>query len=301
MLEGISSAQRRLGQITMAVHQLELHSDRRPHSRLDGPGDSKVLGELGPLITRLAESPLEIELAQRLRYDVFVGEMGAVPSLENRHDRLDCDTYDALCDHLLVIDREAGDRIVGTYRLLPGRKRGPQGFYTQTEFALEGLLGANAGSNLLELGRSCIHRDYRSKRTMELLWQGTWAYAVAERTGIMFGCASFSGTDVSEHRAPFAWLAANAALCDGEDCAGVRADTVSMVNPDLVVDPRRALAAMPPLLKGYLRLGAKVASHAVIDRQFGTTDVLVVLKVADINPRYIAHYGVDATRFAAAE
>ncbi|EFL89793.1 GNAT family N-acetyltransferase [Ahrensia sp. R2A130] len=300
MLQGTPTAQRKLGQSIMTVQQLELYNGSSTPSRVTADA-GRVLGELGPLITRLASTQDEIELAQRLRYDVFVGEMGAVPSSENRHSRLDRDPYDAVCDHLLVIDRDAGDRIVGTYRLLPGRKRGSQGFYTATEFSLDKLLLANTSQNWLELGRSCIHRDYRSKRTMELLWQGTWAYAVGEGTDIMFGCASFPGTDVSDHAAPFAWLAANAALADNEACAGVSADTVAMANPDITVDPRRALAAMPPLLKGYLRLGAKVASHAVIDRQFGTTDVLVVLKVADINPRYIAHYGADATRFAAAE
>ena len=284
----------------MTVQQLDIDG-RQPATAQPVPMERQpvLLGELGPLVTRLAATADEIEEAQRLRYEVFVAEMGAHSTPSNVRLRLDRDPYDDVCDHLLVIDRDAGDCIVGTYRLLPGRKRGPQGFYTATEFDLDRLLLANPGKNWLELGRSCIHRDYRSKRTMELLWQGTWAYAVSEGTDIMFGCASFPGSDPQAHAAPFAWLAQNATLADDEACAGVSTDTVSMANADIIVEPRQALAAMPPLLKGYLRLGAKVSRDAVIDRQFGTTDVLVVLKVADINPRYIAHYGADATRFAA--
>ena len=132
------------------------------------------------------------------------------------------------------------------------------------------------------------------------MWHGNWAYAVANEVDVMFGCASFAGTDPNDFANSLGWLGDNAILENDEDCTALRDGGICLADYSAsTIDARRALAALPPLLKGYLRLGAKVASQAVIDRQFGTTDVLVVLKVADIAPRYIAHYGANASRYAA--
>ena len=262
-----------------------------------------VLGRLGSLDTRLARNTEEIKLAQQLRYEIFYGEMGAKASEQTRRLKRDKDAYDKFCDHLLVLDkREDGtEKLVGTYRLLLDTHANDAGsFYSQGEFDLMPMLEANSNLRFMELGRSCILREYRSRRTMELLWHGNWAYSLANGVDVMFGCASFEGTDPEQFASSFAWLANNVMLDKHESCPSTHKDSLPLdAFADQPFDNRRSLAALPPLLKGYLRLGAKVGSHAVVDHQFGTTDVLVVLKVADINPRYLAHYGVDASRFAA--
>lgn len=258
---------------------------------------------MGNLETRLARSEDEVIEAQRLRYDVFYREMGAQPSTETARTQRDQDAFDSCCDHLLVIENggDDGEKIVGTYRLMLESHRQKAGrFYSADEFRLDDLQNVNRGRRFMELGRSCILPDYRSKRTMELLWHGTWAYAVQNKVDIMFGCASFQGTNPEEFAGALGWLHQNAVLNHKEDCSACIDDSIDLSALDTSnVDARRALAKLPPLLKGYLRLGAKVASQAVIDRHFGTIDVLVVLKVSDINPRYLAHYGADASRFAA--
>ena len=118
----------------------------------------------------------------------------------------------------------------------------------------------------------------------------------------MFGCASFDGTDPQEFAECLSWLGQNVVLEDCEDCPAIAAGQIGLRNfagnLSEPVSARRALSKMPPLIKGYLRLGAQVASSAVIDEQFGTIDILVVLKVAQINPRYLSHFGVDASRFS---
>ncbi|MEL7272196.1 MAG: GNAT family N-acyltransferase [Pseudomonadota bacterium] len=261
-----------------------------------GPQDL-VLGRLGNLTTRLARNRSEVVKAQELRYRVFFEERGhaAKPSA------IDADAFDPHCDHLLVLD---GAQIVGTYRLLPKhRAAAAGGFYSAQEFCLDGLTQQSTCAGLLELGRSCILPSYREKRTMELLWGGTWAYALAMGATRLFGCASFEGTDPLKHERALSLLAASALLEGHEDCPAAahvpqknRLDLKSLSN-SAQVSPREVLRLLPPLLKGYLRVGARFASTAVIDQDFGTTDVLVVLDVDRINPRYINHYGADASRY----
>lgn len=270
----------------------------------DPIGTLGILGRMGSMTTRLARSDEEMRLAQSVRHRVFFGERsGYVPSDSSPGETLDVDPYDAHCDHLLVTDH---DEVVGTYRLMSdAAAEGGIGFYSQQEFDLAPLRASNPGARLLELGRSCIMPGWRTKRSMELLWAGTWAYTLEHKADILFGCASLPGTDTETLALPLGLLAKTACLDIQEDCPpadGVPlADQISLkaLVPDNGVDLKAALKQVPPLLKGYLRLGARVSSHAVVDRTFGTTDVLVVLKVADINPRYINHYGADASRYAA--
>ena len=267
--------------------------------------NAPVLGTIGSLQTRLARSKAEIRAAQHLRYQVFFNEMGARAKTANKLLKRDKDFYDRYCDHLLVIDTKDGDeRIVGTYRMMrQSQAQEAGGFYSQSEYDLAPLLSHHGEARLLELGRSCILPAYRTKRTMELLWHGTWAHAVAHKIDIMFGCASFEGTEPEAFSQALTWLSENAVLDSEENCQPKTSDNVSLSDvassQTAPVDLRKAMSQMPPLIKGYLRLGARIASHAVVDRQFGTTDVLVVLKVDQINPRYLAHFGVDASRFAA--
>jgi putative hemolysin len=263
-----------------------------------------LLGELGALQTRLARTQTEIRAAQAIRYRVFYDEMGGSPSPANRASKRDQDEFDRHCDHLLVID-SGGSRpqIVGTYRMmLKSQARLAGAFYTEQEYDIDPLFAANPDATFLELGRSCILPQYRTKRTMELLWHGTWTHALENKVDIMFGCASFAGTDPEATADALNWLGQNAVLDSDEDCAAVAPNHVKLM--DRFADShdrlsmRRAMAGMPPLIKGYLRLGARVGSQAVIDHQFSTTDILVVLKVHQINPRYLAHFGISASRFA---
>jgi L-ornithine Nalpha-acyltransferase len=268
-------------------------------------GLAGTLGRIGPLEVRLALTRKEVKKAQRLRYRVFVDEMSAIPDMMSRLKRRDIDAFDMICDHLLVIDHDApggrGPRIVGTYRLLRQEvAERYSGFYTQAEFDVAPLLRAHPGLRFLELGRSCVMRPYRDKRTVELLWHGIWTYVLHHRIDVMFGCASLEGSDVEAHAPALSFLHHHA-LAPQEWRVAARPNrrvAMDRLAPG-AVDPRKALHALPPLLKGYLRIGARIGDGAVVDRQFGTTDVLVVLPVSAINPRYIGHFGADATRHAA--
>jgi putative hemolysin len=276
----------------------------RDHGGLD-----PVLGRLGSLEVRLATTAREIRRAQKLRFKVFYEEMSAVPNGAARLSRRDADAFDAVCDHLLVLDhdvkarpfRPAKPKVVGTYRLLrqevADRNRG---FYTRGEYDISPLLRAHAGSRFLELGRSCVLKPYRNKRTVELLWHGIWAYVLHHRIDVMIGCASLEGTDPKKLALPLSFLHHYAAApAEWQARALPERYTAMDLLPKEAVDPKAALHELPPLIKGYLRLGAAFGAGAVIDRQFGTTDVLVILPVSAINPRYIDHFGPAANRHAA--
>ncbi|ALN71290.1 GNAT family N-acetyltransferase [Aureimonas sp. AU20] len=261
-----------------------------------------VLGRLCELEVRLARSRAELREAQQLRYNVFYEEMSAKPTAFQRMTRRDRDGFDKFCDHLLVIDttRPAGSRIVGTYRLLRQEKAAlAGGFYTAGEFEIDALVGRHPGARFLELGRSCVLKSYRGKRTVELLWQGIWAYVKQHRIDVLFGCASLSGTDLAALEAPLAFLRDHAPAPEEWRVAAVSGRRARVGSTVACLDAKRALGGLPPLLKGYLRLGGYVGEDAVVDHQFGTTDVCVVVPVKNINPRYIQHFGAEGTRFAA--
>lgn len=263
-----------------------------------------VLGRIGPLEVRLARSPAEVRAAQQLRYRVFYQEMSAQPSKLQKMTRRDRDGFDRYCDHLLVIDQSrpggVADRIVGTYRLMRSDAAAlAGGFYTAQEFDIAPMLARHEGKRFLELGRSCVLKEYRGKRTVELLWQGIWSYVIAHGIDALFGCASLAGTDPEVLAGRLAFLREHASAPE-EWHVRARPDRGTFLPGSVQsADPRRALADLPPLLKGYLRIGGYIGEGAVVDHQFGTTDVLVVLPRENINPRYIGHYGADAGRFAA--
>ena len=263
-----------------------------------GPVAGAVLGTLGNLEVRLAEGEREIAAAQRVRRAVF---SGSSPS----GGESDADRFDPWCDHLVVIDREAAAScgncgIVATYRLLPqARSVQAGGFYSEGEFSIRPLLQANRDLSFLELGRSCVMPEYRTKRTMELLWHGTWSYVRRSGHDVMFGCASFPGTDPSVHAMALSFLYHHAPATDrwqvtaAPDCA-LPMDLMARDTIDL----KSAIRALPPLIKGYLRLGAMFSTEAAVDHEFGTIDVLVVLPVLRLSPRYVSYFGEDATRHA---
>ena len=267
------------------------------------------LGRIGTLEVRLAARKSEIRRAQRLRYEVFYEEGAAIPSGLAMLKRRDIDAYDAVCDHLLIIDHAATEakpfraprpRVVGTYRLLRGERADAHfGFYSSGEYDLAPLLARHPGKRFLELGRSCVLKPYRTKRTVELLWRGIWAYVRAHRIDAMLGCASLEGTDPDRLALPLSFLHHHARAPEAWRAAALPERAVAMDRLALeAVDPRAALAVLPPLVKGYLRVGARFGDGAVVDRPFGTTDVLVVLPVASIASRYVDHFGTDDRRAA---
>ena len=271
---------------------------------------SQTLGRLGTLEVRLAANAAEVRRAQKLRWRVFYEEMRAIADGPSRLARRDIDAFDAICDHLVVIDHAVIERpalgaprpaIVGTYRLLRQEIADRNGgFYTASEFDISGLLARHRGKRFLELGRSCVLPPYRNKRTVELLWHGIWTYVLAHRIDVMFGCASLEGIEPRALSMELSFLHHNA-KAPAEWAAGAlpsRHVEMGRLSKD-AIDMKKALHALPPLIKGYLRLGAYVGDGAVVDRQFNTTDVLIVLPVSAISPRYIGHFGATAERHAA--
>ncbi|MBX3531375.1 MAG: GNAT family N-acetyltransferase [Rhizobiaceae bacterium] len=262
------------------------------------------LGRIASLEVRLARTPVEIEAAQRVRYRVFYEEMGARAGEALAIDRRDADRFDAICDHLLVIDTALPggdlDRIVGTYRLLRDEvARANAGFYSVDEFELEALVARHPGRRFMELGRSCVLPEYRSKRSIGVLWQGIWAYVNHHGIDVMAGCASFPGTVPAAHAEALSFLAHHCRPAPEWDVRAVAGRHTAMdLMPKEAVNMRAALNALPPLIKGYLRLGAKIGDGCVIDHEFRTTDVFVILPVDAISQRYIDHYGPEGERYA---
>jgi putative hemolysin len=264
-------------------------------------GLGPVLGRIGSLEVRLATRAKDIRRAQRLRFKVFYDELSAVPNPASLIARRDFDQYDALCDHLLVIDhavkpnpfRPAKPRVVGTYRLLRQEVADRNfGFYSAGEYAIEPLIEANPTLRFLELGRSCVLPAYRNKRTVELLWHGIWTYVLHHRIDVMIGCASLEGTNAEKLALPLSFLHHYGRAPEPWRVRALAERHVAMDILDKeAIDSKAALHALPPLIKGYLRLGASFGDGAVVDRQFGTTDVFVVLPVAAIGQRYIDHFG----------
>lgn len=272
-------------------------------------GPDPVLGRIGSLEVRLATAPKDIRRAQRLRYKVFYEEMSAAASGAALLLRRDRDDYDAVCDHLLVLDHDvkvgpfqaARPKVVGTYRLLrQDVAQRHDGFYSAGEYDVGALIDAHPGLRFLELGRSCVLKPYRTKRTVELLWHGIWTYVLRHRIDVMFGCASLEGTDPQRLALPLSFLHHYARASDPWSTSAWpgRSTAVDYLPKD-AVDPKAALQTLPPLIKGYVRIGATFGDGAVVDRQFGTTDVLVILPVSAISPRYIDHFGPTADRHAA--
>jgi putative hemolysin len=261
----------------------------------------KVYGRIGNLEVRLARTKGDIKRAQRLRYKVFYEEMAAIPDALAILSRRDEDVYDSIFDHLLVVDhgnpakgrRWGRPKVVGTYRVLrQDIACRNDGFYTQGEYDIAPLLRARPDHNFIELGRSCVLKPYRNKRTLELLWQGVWGYVREHGGNVMIGCASFPGTDPSLHAQTLSYLHhMKLAPAEWRVRAYDRLRVDMNMLPREAVDMRAAVKALPPLIKGYLRVGAFVGDGAAIDHQFGTTDVFVIMPVEAINTRYFDHFG----------
>ncbi|WP_424810457.1 GNAT family N-acetyltransferase [Roseococcus sp. YIM B11640] len=247
----------------------------------------------GNLGVRVATEEWEVLAAQALRYRVFYEEMGAHPDAATALSKLDADGYDAVADHLLVVDHDRGagpESVVGTYRLI--RRSAAQRigqFYSQDEYDISTLLNYPGG--ILELGRSCTAIDYRTRGTLQLLWQGIAAYVFNHKIAVMFGCASLQGLDLDANAEQLSYLAQHHMAPEHLRPRALESRYLDMDRlPRGSYDAKAALMALPPLIKGYLRLGGYVGDGAVLDPQFNTTDVAIVVMTDQVTDKYYKHY-----------
>ncbi len=264
----------------------------------DLAGLSPALARAGALEARIATSKKEIKRAQRLRYRVFFEEGGAIPDPAARFLRRDLCPFDRVSDHLVVVDeslreRDGSPRLVGAYRLLrqdiAERKFG---FYSSREFDVQALVARRPSLRLLEVGRACVAPSHRGKHALDLLWRGLWAYARHHRMDAMIGCASLPGADPAAHASAIRALAES-----GDPSWRVAPRLASAGAAPLgenapAADARSLIRALPPLVKGYWRLGATFSPMPVADLAFQTTDLFVALPLADTGQRYLQHFGV---------
>lgn len=254
-------------------------------------------GELhsGHLGVRIASSAAEIAAAQALRYEVFYAERGAQADAATASSGRDADPFDAVADHLVVVDH-AGEgegrpeKVVATYRLIRRAAAERLGrFYSADEYDISALL--RVPGQVMELGRSCVHPQYRSRAAMQLLWRGIAAYVFLHHIDVMFGCASLPGTDPEALAVELTYLYHYHLAPPAIRPRALPNRYVDMRRRDPEsINPRRAIALLPPLIKGYLRLGGFVGDGAVVDRQFNTTDVAVVVQTDLVTEKYYRHF-----------
>ena len=240
---------------------------------------------------RLADTQDEIEAAQSLRYDVFYKEYGAIADEEMAALGRDFDEYDPYADHLIVVDSSgAKEKIIGTYRMVRREAADQVGqFYSAGEYDIAPLLNSNA--SLLELGRSCVLPEFRTRPVLQLLWQGIADYISDHDIDIMFGCASLHSTDIKSISKPLSYLHHYHLAPEQLRPRALKGQYINMnIIPQEDINARRVFAELPPLIKGYLRAGACIGDGAVIDEQFNTTDVCIVAQTHLLTDRYRKHY-----------
>ena len=221
-----------------------------------------VHGSAGGMITRLADTKAEIKAAQKLRYKVFCSEMSAKTGMLDRLTRRERDTHDKNCDHLLVIDEalKSNCGIVGTQRFtVADASHTDAAFYSKSEFEITDLLDRHADKRFMELGRSCILPEYRNKRTMELMWHGTWDYALQQNADVMFGCASFHTENLAEIRNSLAFLLQTAPAEAGWQVSSQHRNAMDLSGFETdKIDPKSALRGLPNADQGLLEAGSQV-------------------------------------------
>lgn len=246
----------------------------------------------GNLAVTLAQTVAEVEAAQRLRFRFFGG--GGAET-----EGIDRDDYDAVCDHLLVkdISKEGEAQVVGTYRLIRQKALAGKPFYSESEFNLDAL--KRFSGNLLELGRSCVKEEYRSRAVMQLLWRGIGAYVSHHEIALMFGCASFHGIDPAEHAEGLSYLHHFHLAPENLRAHALPPHRLALdLIPKESIKPSTAFAKVPPLIKGYLRLGGFIGDGGWIDRACGTIDVCIVVQTDRVTGKYVARYGTDGAEGA---
>lgn len=245
---------------------------------------------------KIAETPEEIKAAQKLRYQVFVEELGAQTDAASTEARLECDIYDAYFDHLILQDKTlpVAENVVGVYRMLRD-DRVPDGlaFYSANEFHLDKII--TSGRKSVELGRSCVDARYRGGVAMHLLWSGLADYVSQHNIEILFGVASFHGTDPDKiaHALSFLYhnhLAPETLRVTARGPNAIALDRIPAVD----IDRANALKTIPPLIKSYLRFGGRVGAGAYIDHAFNTIDVCLVMDTANMVDKYKSFYNRDS-------
>ncbi len=231
---------------------------------------------------RLAETDEDLRAAQALRYKVFVSELGGDGDLVDHEAGLERDRFDPYFDHMLLTDTQTGE-VVGVYRLLTDERASEIGeFYSEAEYDLAPL--KSSGRKLLELGRSCLHRDYRGGAGMYHLWNGLAQYVTERQIEVLFGVASFPGTDVAALAAPLSLLHDRHLAPKELRVRSRRYQPMDLIEPG-ILDRRKAMVEVPALIKAYLRLGGFVGDGAYVDHSFNTTDVCLILDTERMNAR----------------
>ena len=251
--------------------------------------------EVDNYVIKIAEIKTELKKAQALRYSVFYKEKKASPTISKKILRLDYDKVDKFADHLIVIDKNRKDKknkIVGTYRLVRGDiAAGFGGFYTSSEFDLSKILNSYKHNQILELGRSCVHQDYRNGTIMNLLWKAIAEYIKLYDIKILLGCASFHGTNLMKYTNELSYLRKNFLLPDEL--------SVKSLDPKIYpayteissnINDLRTFVKLPPLIKGYLRIGGKVSHDCFVDYKFNTIDLCVIVNTNNIDEKYKKKY-----------
>lgn len=247
-----------------------------------------TLCETELFVVKIASTLEEMEAALRLRYEVFNLEMNE--GLQSSHETgFDSDVYDTFCDHLIVVERRSG-AVVGTYRLLPQSTAVRQiGFYSENEFDLSAFRTMNG--EMLEVGRSCVAKPFRSLAVINLLWNGIARYMEMNGVTHLFGCASFHTSDPRIIAAATAYLRKYHPAPHGMETVPVpkcRMELPFHLLTDQEIEG--SFRHFPPLVKGYLRLGASVCGDPAYDAEFGTTDVLILLHRESITSKYKEHF-----------
>ncbi len=247
----------------------------------------------GNLAVRLAATAEEIEAAQFLRYQLFYAETGGTPPKQVMMQQRDFDEYDDICDHLLVLDYDRAtmrERVVGTYRLIRREAMQSLGrFYTENEFDITSI--RQFSGDILELGRSCVHPNYRNRAVMQLLWRGIGAYVAHCNIGLMFGCASFTGQDPAAHALGLSYLYHHHLAPEHLRAQALPHLYVPMNRmPKADIDVKEAFSSLPPLLKGYLRLGGYIGDGAIIDPQCNMVDVCIIVQTDLVTDKYVQRY-----------
>jgi L-ornithine Nalpha-acyltransferase len=255
------------------------------------------LGDLraGNLEVFIASQPEQVKASQELRYRVFFEEMGARPTPEIAATRRDMDKYDDVCDHLLVVEHQPDQtmRVVGTYRLLRRDAMKKVGhFYSESEYNIEPIIALPG--EILEVGRSCVDPEFRNRSVMQLLWRGIGAYVAKFNVTLMFGCASFNGIDPEAHSMALSYLYHYHLAPEHLRSEALAERYVEMNRmPKEAVNPKEAFVSLPALIKGYLRLSGYIGKGAVIDEEYNTVDVGIVVKTDLVTEKYAQRYSTN--------
>lgn len=246
------------------------------------------------LSVKIAQSQDDVEAVQRLRFDVFFNEYQAQAYTDSHADGLDRDMFDEHCAHLMVVDNSQDGRVVATTRLLlSARKPADVPYIAASEFSIP-LLGEKTG-NYMEVGRSCVHKDYRDGNAIQLLWRGITKFVFAYDIDFLFGCASFHETDADKIATELSYLY-HRHLGEGKTLARALEHMPMDRIPADQIDDKSAMASLPPLIKAYLQLGGVVGDGVALDDQFNTLDIMMTVEIAKVPQTYVKFFKKQADR-----